>query len=328
MDNTLCIPRTPQLESPSPHPGELVHQEPQPETESAPNPAQHNSLMTGSQIVEIFHNQQLPDVTTYFRGPDGDPVSLGSSGHLYHARCARGEAAIRTIRIFMAQTNSNQLLLKAAADELLVWLQLQHEFLTPLWGVACFREQAALVSPWMPYGNIIDYRRQQPYFDWQKMCTQVSSAVAYLHDNGVIHGDIKAQNVLVSEDGNAKVTGFSNSLLRELASHYRDGNDFSTLSMRWIAPEVLEGASARSEAVDVYALGMTILEIITGKVPFDEVSSDQGVIFQVITRTAPTRPQELASNDRLWALLTQCWSSDPKARPTAREVYDQLKDVA
>ncbi|KAH7317467.1 kinase-like domain-containing protein [Rhizoctonia solani] len=322
-------PATPQTD-PSPEPLLLIPEDTSPKecpAINSPSSEATNSTMSGSQIVAVLHNPEVPDVTSGLKESGSSPVSLGSSGYLYHALNADGEVAIRTIRMFLSFNRQNERLLKTAADELSVWRRLRHENIVPLLGVACFQEQPALVFPWVGSGNLADFRRKRPTFDKLKMCTQVSRAIAYLHEAGVVHGDIKAQNVLVSDDGSAKLTGFGHSILRELAMHYRDGNDFSTLSIRWTAPEVLEGASSKSPEVDVYALGMTILEIITGRVPFHEISSDQQVVLKVLAHTAPSRPEELASDSRIWTLLTKCWSDDPTARPTAQEVFSTLEII-
>ncbi|CAE6439704.1 unnamed protein product [Rhizoctonia solani] len=279
--------------------------------------------MRANEIVAILRNPNVPDLSNSFKGQGSEPVSFGSSGDLHYVQHDKGDVAIRSIRIFLTSNTKNQRILKTASDELGVWGRLKHDNIVPLLGVACFQEQAALVSSWVRYGSIVDYCREHASFNRLKMSAEVASAVAYLHGNGVIHGDIKAQNILVSVDGHAKLAGFGNSVLREIASHYTDGKDFATLSMRWIAPEVLQGTATKNEAVDVYALGLTILEILTGKIPFIN-DSDQEVIIKILNYIIPSRPRELDSQDELWGLLKQCWSSNPSSRPSAAEIHSRL----
>ncbi|CEL58796.1 Serine/threonine-protein kinase HT1 OS=Arabidopsis thaliana GN=HT1 PE=1 SV=1 [Rhizoctonia solani AG-1 IB] len=286
----------------------------------------NSPTMTATEIVRFLIEPGVPDITGDLKELDIDPILFGSSGYLYHAQYKEVDVAIRTVRIFVVLNSTNQHRLKAAAQELLDWLQLKHDNVVPLLGVASFHGQPSLVSPWMNCG-LVDFRRSQSSFDWLKMCKQLSSAIAYLHSRSVVHGDIRAQNILVSDDGNAKVAGFGNSVLQEFTSPYRGGDSFTALSMRWTAPEILEGSTSKSQEADTYALGMTILEITTGRVPFDDIRSDHEVILKAMARSIPSRPSELDSLDQLWALLIQCWSSDSKARPKADQVLNVLENI-
>ncbi|KAG8695522.1 hypothetical protein FRC09_009107 [Ceratobasidium sp. 395] len=101
-------------------------------------------------------------------------------------------------------------------------------------------------------------------------------------------------------------------------------------SARWAAPEILAGEVLCSMEGDVWALGMTILEIITGKPPYSELERDIAVIAKIISQQLPKR-QVLPNGpfgDRLWTLLTSCWESEPSRRPTAAYVRDCLKAIA
>ncbi|KAG8749332.1 hypothetical protein FRC11_011423 [Ceratobasidium sp. 423] len=103
-------------------------------------------------------------------------------------------------------------------------------------------------------------------------------------------------------------------------------------SLRWAAPELLLGeVEGTTTASDVYALGMTILETFTSTVPFFEKKSDHAVIMEVAYhKKTPMRPPEVfpegsMSGDNLWDILTKCWSYDPKGRPSAGDIWNQMK---
>jgi serine/threonine protein kinase len=121
--------------------------------------------------------------------------------------------------------------------------------------------------------------------------------------------------------------------------------DFTIASLcgpcRWMPPEVLDPSdqyyeydtydsdsdtnatsyiSPFTRHSDVYALGMTILEVFTGKAPYHHRRYDTVVILDIIRGTLPPRPGPDLVSDGLWALLSSCWQARPENRPTSRMV--------
>ncbi|KAJ1299532.1 hypothetical protein OPQ81_011090 [Rhizoctonia solani] len=221
--------------------------------------------------------------------------------------------------------------LKRAARELCCWASHQHEHILPLYGFSVVGEDLAMVSPWMSNGHIKDYVSRNPSCDRLALCAQLAQAIAYLHTQNVVHGDIKGPNVLISDAGTAQVTDFGVSIVdhREI--------EFSITSSgrgthRWQAsinhaPEILQGKSDSTKEADVYALGMTMTEIYSGKQPYDEMNLFQ-IVQEVINGARPPRPFMLpmdATGNTIWKLMTHCWAGNTEERPTSGEVYERLK---
>ncbi|QRW16281.1 Tyrosine kinase domain-containing protein [Rhizoctonia solani] len=164
-------------------------------------------------------------------------------------------------------------------------------------------------------------------------CLQVAKGVAHLHDRNMVHGDLKAPNILVSEDQNIKLADFDHAILPDCTLAFSETTNLGGGTLRWMAPELVipddEAPCQRNKKTDVYSLGMTCLEIITAEIPYIECS--QGAIYKVKDRKRhPNRPQELLGSDRsdaMWSLLVQCWDHDPSARPTAREVLEKVRSA-
>ncbi|CAE6411977.1 unnamed protein product [Rhizoctonia solani] len=83
--------------------------------------------------------------------------------------------------------------LKRAAREIHIWSKIKHENVHKLMGIVMFKGQSiGMVSEWMENGNLHEYIRKNPNADRFKLCTQVVSGIAYIHDLNMVHGDIKA----------------------------------------------------------------------------------------------------------------------------------------
>ncbi|KAG8726598.1 hypothetical protein FRC12_023244, partial [Ceratobasidium sp. 428] len=153
--------------------------------------------------------------------------------------------------------------------------------------------------------------------------SDIAAGLAYLHNNGIVHGDLKGGNVVVSASGRCRLVDFG------LAKLTEDSLGVSTTSTRsgttrWMPHELInpaEGTKATiTTSTDIYALGMTMLEILTGHPPFIELKNDLQVMFAVIKGDLPRRPlaeEAPQLSDRLWELMTWCWSRDPNVRPAA-----------
>ncbi|KAG9090017.1 hypothetical protein FRC06_001249 [Ceratobasidium sp. 370] len=143
---------------------------------------------------------------------------------------------------------------------------------------------------------------------------------------------LKLLGVVHFRNGNAVLTDFGNAVLQERSLQFTTTVTKSIMSPRWAAPELIEGTSTRSMAADVYALGMTVLETITGRVPYAE-KDEHAVYFVVaVKKELPTRPEDHIPSDSLhgsilWDLLKTCWAYDPKDRPSAEKVGNIMRTI-
>ncbi|KAG9079417.1 hypothetical protein FRC06_007744, partial [Ceratobasidium sp. 370] len=176
------------------------------------------------------------------------------------------------------------------------------------------------------------YIERNPAVNRYKLCTGISEGVAYLHQNGTIHGDIKSANVLISSNGVAKLADFGCTELKTGSLYFTTTTSESKFSMRWAAPEILVGPVTRSKEADVYALGMTILEAVTGVPPFSDKHNMAVYVTVVGKKQIPERPNEFPSfesneADRLWQIMVGSWAYNPSDRPGSAIIRDGLKGI-
>jgi len=194
-------------------------------------------------------------------------------------------------------------------------LGLSYDFDRP--GVPC------IIMPYYQHGNIMDYLRKQPNVSKVALVTQVASALKYLHDQGIIHGDIKGSNVLIDDNGEAKLADFGLSRILQTSagtlkmaqiSTWDDFNPATTDSWRWKAPEQMEAAISLSCAADVWGFAMTVMQVWTGSAPFSYIRGDASVIHHVMSGGRPKRYSCKQITDEVWGVLEKCWDTEPSRR--------------
>ncbi|KAG8724058.1 hypothetical protein FRC09_000601 [Ceratobasidium sp. 395] len=175
------------------------------------------------------------------------------------------------------------------------------------------------------------YLAKHPEANRCELCAQIAKGLAYLHSVGITHGDVKADNVMICENGNAKIGDFGSAKLEVYSLQFSDNLIQRTGTTKFLAPERLRGQGPSAEA-DVYALGMTILHVISGEPPFKDTDCDAMYMTVTTFKMVPPRPQRSIPNDSehgdtLWSLLLHCWDQEPGARPGAIGVHESLSGI-
>lgn len=290
--------------------------------------------MSSADIITLLEKQGCENLTSRlnFQAYSEYPVSTGGYGDVYSGRLVDDTpVAIKIIRPHDSDGLSAGKYQKRAAKELYAWSKCNHPNVLRLLGLAEFRNRLAMISLWAENGTLPSYIRKNPLVNRCSLSTSVSEGLAYLHVNGIIHGDLKGANILVSSDGVPMLTDFGNAKLAEATLAFTTTAAVS-FSPRWTAPEILEGSTSHSRAGDVYALGMAILEIISGEVPFSRVGEMQIPTMVLVKKATPPRPEKQiptrsVCGDILWALLMKCWAREPKLRPSSAQVRDIMSDI-
>ncbi|EUC58536.1 tyrosine kinase catalytic domain protein [Rhizoctonia solani AG-3 Rhs1AP] len=219
-----------------------------------------------------------------------------------------------------------------ASREIHTWNKCKHPNILPFLGLAAFRDRVATISPWIKNGTMQNYLKQHSDADRCRLSTQICTTVAYLHSINVVHGDLKGDNVLISDDGSALLMDFGSSDLENRTLKFTHLMNQCGWTMRWGAPELLQEITPSSKESDVYALGMTILEAITGQLPFPEKQEMAVLLAVCVRQEIPTRPAaqipvNSQNGDKLWELLCECWSREMEKRPSAAQVESVMKTI-
>ena len=137
-----------------------------------------------------------------------------------------------------------------------------------------------------------DYIKQQKIVGWKEavhFTTQILRALQHAHDKGIVHRDIKPQNIMVLQNGNIKVADFGIARFSrgETTTITENG---AIGSVHYISPEQARGELTDAQA-DIYSVGVVLYEMITGRLPFDSESAVSVALMQV--QSEPVRPRDI-----------------------------------
>eukprot|EP00759_Apiculatamorpha_spiralis_P024099 PhF_6_TR27811/c0_g1_i1/m.40556 len=146
---------------------------------------------------------------------------------------------------------------------------------------------------------------------------QLLLGLAYLHKMDVVHGDIKSANILISVDGNVKLADFGAATLQQERSNQHQGG-----TPLWMAPEVVRGETQESAwPHDIWALGCTVMEMLTGKLPWAHIGGPMEVMQYIANPDSMyTFPPGLKHG--VLNFLKDCLQPDPNNRPTAEQLLN------
>jgi serine/threonine-protein kinase len=184
-------------------------------------------------------------------------------------------------------------------------------------------DSLALVMDLVEGGDLSAYRRNcggtlSPS-EALSVTAQICDALAAAHAAGIVHRDLKPANVLL-DAGQVRLADFGIARIVGESPATTTGMVIGTIG--FMAPEVIRGEEP-TPACDVYAVGITLYELLTGVQPF---TGQAVAIMRSHLDAAPSRPDGMPG--RLWALVSDCLSKDPGTRPSAAVLARALRDPA
>jgi serine/threonine-protein kinase len=200
--------------------------------------------------------------------------NIGSGGmanvFLAHDLILDREVAIKVLRF---DFQNDQSAIRRFQREALAATELVHPNIVTVYDVG---EEDGMQFLVMEYVKGMDLKRYiqthypVPYLQIVDIIQQILSAVALAHQHRIIHRDLKPQNVLINEDGVVKITDFGIAIALSETSITQTNSMLG--SVHYLSPEQARGSMATNQS-DIYAIGIILYEILTGKVPFDGESA-------------------------------------------------------
>ncbi|KAL9672462.1 hypothetical protein QQ045_028713 [Rhodiola kirilowii] len=180
-----------------------------------------------------------------------------------------------------------------------------------------------IITEYMAGGSLRKYLHQQEPYSVPlnlvlKLALDIARGMQYLHSLGILHRDLKSENLLLDEDMCLKVADFGISCLE---SECVDTKGFIG-TYRWMAPEMIE-EKHHTKKVDVYSFGIVLWELLTALTPFDNMTPEQAAFAVSHKNARPPLPSSCPP--AFQRLINRCWSSHPSKRPHFNEIVTSLE---
>lgn len=170
-----------------------------------------------------------------------------------------------------------------------------------------------------------DYLSQQKEIKWKEaihFTVQILQALQHAHEKGIVHRDIKPQNIMLLQDGTIKVTDFG--IARFSRSETRTITDKAIGSVHYIAPEQARG-DLTDEKADIYSVGVMLYEMLTGQLPFEADNAVSVAIMQMQADPRPPKDINPAIPDGLEEITLRAMQKNPAQR--YQSAAEMLADI-
>lgn len=256
-----------------------------------------------------------------------EQIARGGMGAVWRARdeTLQREVAVKVLHAQAVPGGTDaELAAERAMREARITARLHHPHAVPVFDVVDHEGRPCLVMQYLPSKSlqtVLDENGPLPPAQVARLGAEVASALAAAHRLGIIHRDVKPANVLIADDGSAKLTDFG--ISQSLGDSSLTSVGFVTGTPAYIAPEVARGGSA-GFASDVYSLGSTLYRASEGRPPHGRDGEAMAVLAKVVNGQLepPTR------SGALGPLLQRMLATDTAARPPMHNVALELRELA
>ncbi|KAJ4785453.1 protein kinase family protein [Rhynchospora pubera] len=284
--------------------------------------------------IEIIGTEELPSssISIPRDGTDDweiDPklltfdrkLATGSCGDLFRGTYCSQDVAIKVLKPEIVNPD----MLREFAQEIYILRKVRHKNVVQFIGACTKLPILCIVTEFMNGGSVFDLIHNHiGVFDLSalvRIAIDVSKGMDYLHQCNIIHRDLKTANLLMDEKEVVKVADFGVARVKDQSGVMTA----ETGTYRWMAPEVIEHKPYDQKA-DVFSFGIVLTELLTGKIPYEELTPLQAAVAVVQKGLRPKLPE--GAPPKLIELIKRCWEDDPSLRPNFSEILDILYLIA
>ncbi len=216
-------------------------------------------------------------------------IGSGGMANVYKAKCHRLNRMV-AIKILKPDMAENEEIRRRFRDESRAVAQLSHANIVSVYDVSTSGDTEYIVMELIDGITLKQYMERRGQMDWREslhFIMQIMRALEHAHSRGIIHRDIKPQNIMVLRDGSVKVADFGIACLQNTAQTLTQD---ALGSVHYISPEQARGEHIDARS-DIYSAGVVLYEMLTGRLPF-EGDSAVSVAIQHLS-SVPLAPSEI-----------------------------------
>ncbi|WP_445614314.1 Stk1 family PASTA domain-containing Ser/Thr kinase [Geobacillus sp. YF-1] len=252
-------------------------------------------------------------------------IGGGGMANVYLARdiILERDVAVKVLRLDFANDDR---FIKWFRCEAQAATSLNHEHIVSIYDVGEEEGVYYIVMEYVQGSTLKQYIQQHaplPVEQALSIMDQLTSAIAHAHENGIIHRDIKPQNILLDEHGRVKVTDFGIAVAMSGTTITQTNSVLG--SVHYLSPEQARGGIA-TEKSDIYSLGVVMFELLTGRLPFSGESAVSIVLKHLQAETPSPRAWNPEIPQSVENIVLKAMAKDPFYRyPSAREMNEDIR---
>lgn len=251
-------------------------------------------------------------------------IGIGGMADVYKAYDLM-EDKIVAVKILKDEYSTNEDFKRRFRNESKAIAVLSHPNIVKIFDVSFGERVQFIVMEYVNGITLKEYIEQQGVVGWKEavhFTVQILRALQHAHDNGIVHRDIKPQNVMLLQDGTVKVMDFG--IARFARDNGRTVSEKAIGSVHYISPEQARG-EVTDERTDLYSVGVMMFEMLTGKLPFDGESPVAIAVKQMQAEAPALRSLNDQIPEGLEEIVVRAMKKDPDLRyQTAAEM---LRDI-
>lgn len=217
-------------------------------------------------------------------------IGVGGMANVYHCYDTIDDREV-AIKILKDEFLDNEDFIRRFKNESKAIAVLNHPNIVRVYDVSFGDMIQYIVMEYIDGITLKEYIEMQGVLDWKEtlhLTTQILKALQHAHENGIVHRDIKPQNIMLLQDGTIKVTDFG--IARFSSNATRTMTEQAIGSVHYIAPEQARGDKTDGKT-DIYSVGVMMYEMLTGQLPFDADSAVSVALMQL--QTTAKRPRQI-----------------------------------
>lgn len=247
----------------------------------------------------------------------GEELGRGAFGQVFKGQDQSSGAAVAVKQLALSGISADSL--QNIMGEIDLLKNLNHRNIVKYIGSFKTRSHLYIILEYMENGALSSHIKPSKFGAFPESLVavyiqQVLQGLAYLHEQGVVHRDIKGANILTAKEGVVKLADFG-----VAAKLTEQGGDMSVVGTPyWMAPEVVE-MTGLSAASDIWSVGALAIELLTGQPPYFDLHP-MSALYKIVQDERPPLPSDITPDMESFLLL--CFQKDPSKRPGARTLLN------